>query len=245
MKFEIEQTSNRGTNKAKVELFNLSPLQRGVLEQPGAFLTITAGYVGNVGLLFQGSIAKQGVSTKLVPPNRITTVTAGEGELEIQGTEIRESFGAGVTNRQIIERVAALMGLGIKDAALIPLLTYGLGQAYASRADLVLDQIVRDIGAAWSIQAGQIQILTGEQATTDDVILIRKDSGLIGAAAPTKDAVEFTSLLQPPLRPGRKVQVESLDVTGLFRLDEIKHTGDYRATPWFSRCKATAVKGAQ
>lgn len=126
-----------------------------------------------------------------------------------------------------------------------------------------LDHLLKSRGFEWSIQDGQLQILKVDGATGEDIIRLAPDTGLIGSpehGSPEKDLpvaqlsplaadVDYTvqatkkkgpavlkvkSLLQPGFRPGRRVQVESRGVNGVFRIETVEHEGDTFGGPWYS-----------
>lgn len=126
-----------------------------------------------------------------------------------------------------------------------------------------LDTLLRSLGFTWSMQDGQVQVLQDAVASGEPVIRLAPDTGLIGSpehGSPDKDVplpqvstsaedVDFSfaakkkqgpavlkvrSLLQPGLRPGRRVQVQSRDVNGIFRIEQVTHSGDTAGGDWYS-----------
>jgi hypothetical protein len=248
--FNVLLTAQRSANKATISLANLDVESIGILDSDGAVVTLSAGFEALSGLIFQGSIAKRGVTTERSDQpirstvstrdgaTRITTIEAGEGEFELQNTRVNHSFSRRTTNRVIFQQLADDLNLTLFDASLIDLLTYSGGWPYQGRASGALDSLVRDIGAQWSIQAGQLLILKPNQNTAETVYVISPQSGLLGVPSKTKDGIELTTLLLAPLRPGRRIQVESNTVSGLYRIDEVNHKGDTRPGRFTSSIKA-------
>jgi hypothetical protein len=241
IEFEVTLTSRRGLNKAIIKLFNLSDRSIGQLERPNTAVTLSAGYPDLEAQIFSGSIAKRGAVTERVGGDRVTTIEAGEGELELQSTRIASSFGGKPTARQIIEGIASQLNVGVFEPDSIPALTYQSGWVFSGLARQGLDAIARDLGANWSIQAGQLHMLAPGATSGETAYLISPESGLIGPAKRTKNGVEITSLLLPGLRPNRRITVESEALSGFFKPTEVVHSGSYRGDSWQSLVRAREV----
>lgn len=248
--FEVLLSGKPRENKATVSLFNISPASIGQLDEDDAIITLNAGFDALSGLIFTGSIARRGVNTLRSDMQNmatatardgasfITTIEAGEAELALQDTRVSKSFSRNSKNIEIFESIAGDIGVSLAETDQIKALTYSGGWVYQGKASQALDALVRDINASWSIQAGQLLILTGDQTTRDEAYVISPDSGLIGIPAASKDGIELTSLLLSPLRPGRKIRVQSETALGTFKIDEVTHKGDSRGAEWVSKIKA-------
>ena len=112
-------------------------------------------------------------------------------------------------------------------------------------------------GLEWSIQEGQLQVLPPDEGSDEDVVVLSAATGLIGTINKTKvvnqslltkkdgklinAGISCTSLLNPDIRPGRRIKIESSfrpDLNGIYRVIKVKHTGDTHAQPWYSEIEA-------
>jgi hypothetical protein len=50
--------------------------------------------------------------------------------------------------------------------------------------------------------------------------------------------LKVKSVLQPGLRPGRGLQLQSAAYSGLFRIEKVKHEGDTHGQTWTSDIEA-------
>jgi hypothetical protein len=85
------------------------------------------------------------------------------------------------------------------------------------------------------------------------VIVLDSTSGLIGSpamgSAPTasekkkgaKPLLTAKSLLQPPIRPGRRVRVKSAEYSGDFRAVKVTHDGDTAGGNWYTDLELEAL----
>jgi hypothetical protein len=242
IEFDVQLTSRSGLNKAVIKLYNLSDRSVGHLERPQTVVTLSAGYPDLIAQIFSGSIAERGATTEWTSGgDRITTIEAGEGELELQQTRIASSFAGKTSVIEVLEGIAGALNVGLYQPDQIPSLEYQSGWVFAGLARSALDSIARDLRVEWSIQGGQLLLIEPGATTTESAYLISPASGLIGPAKRVKQGVELTSLLLPGLRPSRRVTVESDALSGFFKPTEVQHQGSYRGDIWKSVVRAREV----
>jgi hypothetical protein len=140
------------------------------------------------------------------------------------------------------------------------------GYSAFGKASSELDHLLKSRGFEWSIQDGQLQILKVGKTSNESVLVLSPSTGLVGSPEhgnPEKDVpldqlsgkeadgsfalsakgvkgpavLKVKSLLQPGLRPGRKVKVESRGINGFFRIQSVEHTGDTHGGDWYSLCE--------
>jgi len=97
-----------------------------------------------------------------------------------------------------------------------------------------MDRVCASYGLEWSVQDGALQIL--ERGTAIDgktVVKLTPETGLKGSpSVDSKGVLQFECLLNPLLKPGCVVVVESMFVRGGFRLTDVKHEGDTSGGDW-------------
>lgn len=238
--FSVERTSAAEPNTAEIQLYNLSDDSIGFIESGGNYVQLLAGY-GSPSLIFSGDVPKRGVKTEWSGNDRITTIEAGDGELAIDESVFNWSFDAGATNHQILERIISEMGVGVGTLDVLPLQTFASGMVFMGRARDALQRVVSKAGASWSIQDGALQILLAGNATPETAVLLSPDSGMVGSPTRTDSGIEAVSLMQPGLRPGRLVQIQSRVITGLYRCRKVTHAGDTHGGDFTSSVEAKEV----
>ena len=53
---------------------------------------------------------------------------------------------------------------------------------------------------------------------------------------------KLQSLLNPTLNPGDLVKIETRDVTGWFKIESLRHTGQYRGSDWYTEMEVYEIK---
>lgn len=106
------------------------------------------------------------------------------------------------------------------------------GMSVSGNAAEVMDKLARMWRFDWSVQDGVFQLASYGRAVVGEAVLLTPATGLIGIPARTEHGALAASLLIPQLRPGIQVNVESENLTGMFRAETVRFTGDTRADDW-------------
>lgn len=233
--FNIEKTSESLANQAKIKIFNLSPSSRAFVEERGQAIILKAGYAPAdleplVEVIFQGDVGK--VTNSIEGPDWITSFEVGDGEKSLTEKSYQKTFRSGASAETIMREIAASMGLavgtikGIKDKA------YKSGVTLSGSAKDLLDQLTGETGVEWSVQDEEIQILPKTEGTNDEVIVVSASSGMINAPIKRADGIDVVSLINPQFRPGRRIQIESKNLNGIYRIRKLTFDGDTRDGDW-------------
>lgn len=263
--FDVGRTTSSLPNAGQIQIWNLSENTRGRLTaHPGTAL-LEAGYGNELGTIFLGDVAM--VKHDHQGPDWLTTLTAGDGEKALKTARVSLSFGPGTPYDQVLKVLAGNMGVGIGNMVTRALKggirdggvsSFINGAALSGPTRDEIDRIVKAMGLEWSIQDGQLQLLAaGEIAGDQNGFLLTPRTGLIGSPQLGKakrdkkkgekgEAAERTilrarSLLNPAMRPGGGVQIDSNQVDGIFRIERVKHNGDSHEGGWYSDIEATPV----
>jgi len=248
--FKVSKSLTKDPNTAEIKVYNLSEATRAKLPGKAAKIVLRAGYESTEDQIYIGDART--IESKKENADWITTFRCGDGERAVQHARVNASFAAGTPVSDIINTLgrAAKVDTGnlSKIAAGVPSSTqYTQGYAASGLALKELEKVLKFAGYELSIQDGALQALKPGEATTEEVILLAPDSGLIGspelAAGETKEGknkaaakpvLKAKSLLQGKLRPGRRVQVQSRQFNGLYRCVKVEHAGDTDGQDWFS-----------
>jgi hypothetical protein len=243
--FKVEKTRVKHPNSASLVMYNLNETHRKSFVK-GQPLVIEAGYVGSTSLLFKGEITKAFSNREGV--DWITTVESGDGAA-INTARLSKSYNPGTTYKKVIDDLVKTLKVGtgnLTTAAAIrkQLTDFAKGFSTSGPVQDALDKVVGSMGLQWSVQDGQLQILAPNDATMEPVVVLNSSTGLIGtpemgeAKGQKKSTVSFRSLLQGSIRPGRRVQLESSAVKGIFICDRVTHDGDSYGQDWYTDCEA-------
>lgn len=248
--FKVERDLNRDPNVAEVEVYNLNREHRNAL-QSRRDLTISAGYVGSLQLLFFGSIGfvahyREGV-------NWVTKIRCGDGVLQYSTAEVNTTISGTVSIQDLIQTLVSSLDLELGNGAIrfrvdIPRAVNlsNRGTTISGTAASVLDRFVTSAGLQWSIQEGKLQILAPRETLPQNVIavkIISKDTGLIGTPEVNSVTgfVTGKTLLQGDMIPGRAIIIRTDTIDGSFGLQRVVHIGDTWGTDWYSEFEAYPV----
>jgi hypothetical protein len=243
--FEIEKTSEgKVPNPGKITIYNLAEKTRVAFEDKDLVCILKVGYRGidatNQPVLkgiFQGNI--QRVDTKREGADIKTIIEAGDGFEAIKEKHIDQSFGPFTTAVQAFTQIAAKMGLPL--GTIVPGFTdvFTGGLSVSGLASDELDKLTQSAGLEWSVQDGKLNILKPGIPTTETAVVLTSETGLLGVPSKSKVGIEFVSVLNPDLTPGRAVLLTSKAITGAFRVKRVVHTGDTNQGEWISKVEAS------
>jgi hypothetical protein len=251
IQFEIAKTAKKNPNKGSIKIYNLKKDTREELEKPDTRCLLYAGYKDDAGalLIFNGAVTH--AWSKFELPDIITEFELGDGAAEMRDTTISVGYDKGIKSTQILNDVSKQMGTPLVLPSDAPERSWENGLSYYGSARTLLDKVTKGTGLEWSIQNGDLQVIKNGMVTTRQGIVISADSGLIGSPErerKTKDGTTKTKkqkgsdpvkhhdgwsvkcLLLPQLNPGDRVKLESRQVNGIFRVQELKHHGDSDAS---------------
>lgn len=237
MTINAEKTNSSLFNTATIQIYNLSPETKGILEGSKTKVMLEAGYEDTVERLFIGDVDK--VVHKTEELDVVSTLEVQDGGNKFRNARLDKGYPPNSTLKSVIDDMAKEMGtdkgliLGVGDQK------FGHGVSFSGLVRDHLDQLTKTNDLEWSIQDEVLQILPKLSASTEGVIILSSDTGLIKSPSKTDKGVEFTSLLQPRLKPGRRVFVQSENMTGLFKVRKVTHKGDNHQGDFITECEAT------
>ncbi len=253
--FKVMKTLEKEPNTCELAIFNLSESTRSSFQKKGAKVLVEAGYVGTTALIFSGDARtidhiRQG-------PDWITKVSCGDGERAYEKARVSSSHKPGTTGSDIARGILdTFKGFGVDVVDAVKKIATGKlsteqfvnGFSAFGSSSAELDRLLKGRGLEWSIQDGRLQILPAGEATTEVAIVLDSTSGLIGSpehGTPDKkdgrSALKVKSLLQPEIRPGRRLRVNASGTKGDFRVVTVTHEGDTMGGPWYSDAECNAL----
>lgn len=247
--FAVERDIKRVPNNAEVAVWNLSPSSRQALAKlANVPVRLEAGYLDDVGVIFQGDL--RSCRTKHEPPNFITRVSGGDGEVKIRTARINRTFAAGTPIGTVLRDLGKALGVGEGNLQQFAGARLANGSNRLSRSLTLrgsvfdeLEHITRSCGLQWSIQDSALQIRDAGLPVGDrQGPLLRPDSGLIGEVELETVAKEEPGFaagsvrvcgacqLRHDLIPGAPFRVESAAFTGNLVCTATAHNGDSHST---------------
>lgn len=247
VQFTIEKSLKAEPNTAEIRINNLNEDHRKLLEDSENIpVQLVAGYEGDESQIFFGRLRR--AYSEYDGINFETIITSADGEKEKQKSRVDKSFPARTPVRTVILELAKLLGLGLGnlEQVITTARLQGSGATQLPGAWTITGNTSRELtallgacGFEWSVQDGEIQILTLNQQLVGDAIFLTPKTGLVGSPSVDNEGVmTCQSLLIPGIAPGKIVVVESKFVTGQFRCEAIEYTGDTHGNDWTANIEA-------
>lgn len=236
--FDIVKDISSSANTATIEIWNLSESHRNSVGKELDEITLEAGYIppqggGNVGILFKGAI--RDVEHKRQGADIVTRISCGDGDKAIRKAKLSKSYPKGTPVKDVVEDLyKELEKEGVKrgEWKFPDDMKQEFTRPYATctRCYRELDTIGRGHGFYWNLQNQTMEIIPGD-GYVGQVVLIAPETGMIDTPAITDNGVRVSCLLNPEIRPNRRVQVRSgiIDMNadgGMYRVSQASYRGD-------------------
>lgn len=238
--FEVQKTLNRHPNPGQITIFNLAKSTRDSLQR-GNVVRLVAGYQGGADVVYVGELVE--VTSQRDGADWVTTMSCKDGDTAWL-RNVRASYRTGANLATVAKDLATGMGLTVAPGSLTALqgLQVRGSLVQAGQAHRALQTLLEPHGYTWSVQDGVLQILATNGATAETVVILNPQTGLVGSPERMADKgqsskrtkVRATSLLQGAIRPGRLVQLQSEQIAGTYRCNEVLHKGDSHGGEWYT-----------
>jgi len=266
--FRVKRGDYQTPNSADVRIYNVADRTANRIRNEFTRVALQAGYEGNYGLIFDGVI-KQARRGRVDAKDSYIDITAADGDQAYNYSTIALSLAAGNRPDDAVQAfVKSMAAQGISQGY-----TPELSQNGSARGrvfyGLTRDELrewaeVEDV--LWSIQDGKLTLIPKTSYIPGEVPVISSATGLVGVPEQTANGIEMRTLLNPALKIGQVVKLDStinlhrygLDVrsqaTSEFQRQQIKtnadglyyvmigdYIGDTRGNDWFSDLICLAV----
>ena len=240
IEFNIKQTVSSSTNTATISIYNLHESNRNKIGKEFDAITLEAGYIppgeekGNVGIIFRGAI--RDVEHRREGSDIITTISCGDGDKAKRSAKISKSYPKGTPVKQVVDDIAKEMesyGVARGEMKLpddVAGKTFKRPYAVCGTCSKEMDTIGRGNGFYWSIQNETLEIIPGN-GYIGGVVILSPETGLIDVPTITDNGVNASALLNPGIRPNRRVRIisQTLEMNSQdkeYRVSESTFSGD-------------------
>lgn len=254
--FDISKSISSTQNSASIRIWNLSEGNRNALGKELDDITLEAGYTppggeSNVGIIFKGQM--RDVEHRREGADIITEISCGDGDKAFRSATIAKSYPAGTPVQTVIEDVQSEFqkkGLD-KGEWKLPENTGSFKRPYTvcGGCKREMDTLGRGKGFYWSAQNGVMEIVPSD-GYIGGVFIISSQSGMVDTPTITDNGVKVKTLLNPEIRPNRRVQVisEVLEMNAqdsTYRVSECTYSGDNRQGDFVVSITGESVKGGK
>lgn len=239
-------------NTCELKLWGLGDSTRATVAQAAAAaigvgvpVIIMAGYKDHRSTVFDGQLRP--TNTFREGSEVILTMTAGDGDTALQ-QRMNVSLGAGTTARAAMQKIVGELGIGpgnLNKALTLIDQSAIAGQLFArgaylkgSAADIMTD-VCRALGLQWSIQNGALSLTQTNQPLAGQIVLVDQAHGMQGSpSVDTRGLLNLKMGMIPGIVPGVQLQVNALEVQGVFNVISVETVGDNFGGDWLHHIEA-------
>lgn len=239
IEFDIAKGVSSTQNSANIKVYNLKEAHRNMMGKELDNITLEAGYMppgesGNVGIIFKGQI--RDVEHTRDGENIVTTFKCGDGDKAFRKATISKTYKAGTEVKEVVEDIyKELEKEGVKRGEWK--FPDDIGQKKFKRPYSVcgsckseMDTLGKGKDFFWSVQNGAMEIIPGK-GYIGGVVLLTPETGLTGTPTITDNGIKVSALLNPEIRPNRRVQIKAQTLemnskNGEYRVSECRYSGN-------------------
>lgn len=217
--FEVHQADRSAPGWARVRVFNVSEAGSAPALKVGAPVKISAGYGGQVSLIFSGQVLQARAKVRETPaePNHALVVLAQDHGTARNFAVVNKTLSKGHTH---LDRVKAclepMQALGVKvgylDEAVLSKTKFPRGIALFGGAKDILRALCEGTNTSFSIQNGKAQVISNKGTLPGGPVVLNGNTGLLGLPVQTIQGVEARMQLNGLVRPGGVVVIDSKDI---------------------------------
>lgn len=255
VRFQVNKSADnkRKGNQATIEVYNLSPDHIVLMQSEYLVCKFSAGYAATGPLVVvSGNVVE--CSTTKKGSDFITEITMGEGYSDLNHTKLKQMVAPGKTHLEVIEAIRAQCPNIAKGSYTGDQMnkTTMFGYPLVGTPNQMLRNICEANRMEFNVSGGVLNIsdenglLTKNQALAP---VVSESSGLIevpfyqtaeGRKLPDdkrkRRGVQFKALLNAEYNPGYIIYLESQFITGFYRINTARYSGEFRGQDWYVEC---------
>ena len=179
--FDIDKDTTKKTNKSKIKIWNLSDDSLDLIEKEDLIVELWTGYYkeNNLSRIFLGYALTIETKSENQGKDVVTEIKASDGQLAVRDSITSIGYPPGTNSGKIIKYLAGSMGLSMYAANDVVYPDYPNGFSFCGKSADALDIVCGVIGASWSIQNNELQIIMSDGTTGIQGLVFNSNSGLL------------------------------------------------------------------
>ena len=232
IQFDAVKSVDSGLNSCRVRIYNLSKDKRKKLVKDDTdtntkleFL-LKAGY-NKIETLFKGFILES--FSEKSGADIVTTIVSMDGLVDAQGSYTSTTVKKGDAINVILKDMPNTTRARISDRPVVNRAKVLVGNSLK----LVENNLKDD--ETYYIDEGKLYIIKQNEVVSDIIPLVNASTGLLNTPTKKKYEVTFNTLLNPTIRIGCQVKLESIyaeNLNGTYKVLTITYRGDSSGTDW-------------
>lgn len=232
IQFDVVKSVDGGLNSCRIRIYNLSKDKRKKLIKEDMDTTtkmpflIKAGY-NKIETLFKGFILES--FSEKSGADIVTTISAMDGLVDAQGSYTSTTVKKGDAINVILKDMPNTTRARISDRPVVNRAKVLVGNSLK----LVENNLKDD--ETYYIDEGKLYIIKQNEVVSDIIPLVNASTGLLNTPIKKKYEVTFDTLLNPSIRIGCQVKLESIyaeNLNGTYKVLTITYRGDSNGTDW-------------
>ena len=232
IQFDAVKSVDGGLNSCRARIYNLSKDKRKKLIKEDTDATtkmpflIKAGY-NKIETLFKGFILES--FSEKSGADIVTTIVAMDGLVDAQGSYTSTTVKKGDAINVILKDMTNTTRARISDRPVVTRAKVLVGNSLK----LVENNLKDD--ETYYIDEGKLYIIKENEVVSDIIPLVNASTGLLKTPVKKKYEVTFNTLLNPSIRIGCQVKIESIyaeNLNGTYKVLTITYRGDSNGTDW-------------
>ena len=255
--FSVKASTIRTPKRLQLRIYNLKKETALKVTGYGASVSLSAGYNGNFGTIFEGQIVQV----------RIGRENATDTYLDISAADSDYTYNQALVNFSVAKGSGIIGRLGqLANAAGVKLGTAAIpsvpGQLHRGR---VFFGLLRDhmsslcgtIGANWALVNGKLEVVAQSAYRPGQIPLITAATGMVGVPEQTPEGIQIKTLLNPFIAVNGLVEIDNASIQqyqfplelsetakaalvppmsrdGKYKVLFVEHVGDTRGQEWYS-----------
>lgn len=244
--FQADKSTRGQLNKIQIKLYNIPEryhlaIVKDAEDRKRIPLQLRVGYQDNMELLFKGTIhrcsnARQGADIittiegldggdDFINAFTSRTVEGGKRAIDAALSDMPNTATGKITERPTLTRPKVLVG---------------------NSAKLIQDMV--NPGETWYIDDEQLFIIKDDEVVGRFISVVNASTGLISTPERENKEVTFKTLMNPAVKIGRRVKLESQTaphLDGVYRIDTISYAGDNFGDDWSQTCTGRLAAGVK
>lgn len=265
MMFSIQKVGYQAIYYGDITIYNLKGDTEEAIIEEGARVVLSAGYQnGAYGKIFDGRIF-QPIRDRENVVDYSLTLHCIDGDSILGSNFVKFTLNAGADQRTSMLNVASRAQKPIPVGSItqsIDQKTLPRGKTFFGDPRDYFRETTQDNNAQFFVADGQLNVSKITDETTEEILTVSPQTGLIGTPQQVDYGAAFTCLLNPNIKisvPAMKIKLDMsivrqnkitvgqlptlLDRDGIYQVSAIHHIGDTRGTPWYTMVTGISSPG--
>jgi len=269
IRFAVRRGDFKTPNSADLRIYNLAEATIQRIEKEFTRIVLQAGYAGNFGIIFDGTI-KQVRRGRESQTDTYIDITAADGDSAYNFAVMNVTLAAGSTANEHLELALQSMasrGISIGETPALSINKLPRGKVFYGMTRDFLDILGKTQNVSWSIQDGKLTLIPNNAYLPGEAVVVTSATGMVGLPEQTQNGINVRTLLNPGIRIGKQLKIDNssiqryrfgLGVTagtsnsfvaqqakisddGFYKAFVVDHYGDNRGNDWYTDTICLAI----